>query len=64
MTSLCLSDFEDKFDDELYIMFMETGSYYDTEWEDFVENQYFIYEEGGEPWASHLKAEKADELLM
>lgn len=38
-----LEDYMDRFDDELYIEYMETGTYYDTEYEDFVEWKYESY---------------------
>ena len=43
MDAFTLEDFEMKFDDDLYIKYMETGAYYDTDYDDFLEWEYESY---------------------
>ena len=43
MDMYTLEDFENEFEDDLYIKYMETGTYYDTEYEDFIEWEYESY---------------------
>lgn len=35
-----LENFLNEYDDEVYITYMETGAYYDTEYEDFIDWMY------------------------
>lgn len=55
---LSFEKFLEKFDDDLYIMYMESGSYYDTDREIFDEIQYEDYMNGRGKWAN-LEKEKS-----
>jgi len=35
-----MQNFLDEFDDEIYTAYMETGAYYDTDYEDFIDWMY------------------------
>ena len=47
---LDFESFLDKYDDELYIEYMESGCYYDTEREDFDDWMYEDYMKNPEVW--------------
>jgi len=55
-------DFTEIYEDEIYCAYMETGSYYDTEWEDFQELEYEDYLAGGGHWKA-CPIEAANRLL-
>lgn len=47
---LSFEDFVDYYDNDIYIAYMETGAYYDTEREAFDESEYEAYLRGEGQW--------------
>lgn len=52
MQLLSYEEFLEKFYDEIYIMYMETGAYYDTDREHFDEMMYEDYTNGRGKWVN------------
>lgn len=55
MPRLSFEAFLEKFYDDLYVMYMETGAYYDTDREHFDEIQYEDYLTGRGLWVNLRK---------